>query len=358
MNIQQTLISFLFVFILLITIGLINQKVVNPNLNAIANEHTGNNLNKPEVLLHKIKTQTITEYGQQCADLIGDIPAFNCNDGVNVPITVNGKVPEKYISKMTCDKPAMLPYGDDTFGQCTPYSKILNLSKGDVQISAFCRREHLRDKNSEFYDEVDIILHSVKSGDTCWFHAADESDGTKGFNASRVPPPNEITPPIGHVSATDFWWTPAKTAGFGCGSCHDADPFMYSPYIGQVWHMVPVDPFGWYNNHIGVAFQEWPIPKSISTKNNTCTGCHRIGNLMSCSANFIGSAAGRVANPAGNDLANSYPLSHWMPANNFHSETFWNQTYTQSVNDLLSCCDDPTQAICILKPITGKPKSG
>lgn len=302
----------------------------------------------------------IIEYGRQCAELIDQIPAFNCNDGVDVPITVNGVTPADYTPRMTCDRPAMLGYDPQTFGQCTPYSKILNIDSGreNVQISAFCRREYLRDPNSEFYDEVDIILHNVESGDTCWFHAEDNGN-PKGFDASRVPPPDEVTPPPGKVSAADFWWTPAKTANMECVYCHDADPFMYSPYIGQVWNEVPVDPFGYYNNHIGDAFSAWPVPKSITTANNTCNGCHRIGDIGSCGdSGTIASSAGRVKVPGGNDAANSYPLSHWMPADNFHSEAFWDTAYKQSVDALLDCCKTPDNPKCGLTPITGKPAGG
>ncbi|HEY7774168.1 MAG TPA: hypothetical protein VIC26_13370 [Marinagarivorans sp.] len=298
--------------------------------------------------------ETLLQYGQMCRALIGEIPPFNCNDGETVPITVDGVTPSDYSQVTTCDRPAMLPYADDTFGQCTPFSKILDLSYDHVQISAFCRREYLRESQSPFYDEVDIILHSVATGDTCWFHAESPDGDSQGFNASRVPPPYEKTPPSGHVSAEDFWWTPTDTASKQCVSCHDADPFMYSPYIGQVWHKVPTDPWGFYNNRIGSAFNDWPIPKSITTRDNTCNGCHRIGNLGSCKLGIIASAAGRIPIAGANALGNSYPLNHWMPADNFHSEAFWSEIYDQSVDELLACCSDPDRAGCTLTPLEGR----
>ena len=298
--------------------------------------------------------ETLLQYGQMCTDLIGEIPAFNCNDGEIVPITVNGKIPKDYSTVTTCDKPAMLPYAEDTFGQCTPYSKVLDLSRGEVQISAFCRREYLREPQSPLYDEVDIILHSVATGDTCWFHAESPPGDSSGFDASRVPPPNEKAPPsANNTSAEKFWWSPQKTATKECGSCHDADPFMYSPYIGQVWHKVPTDPWGFYNNHVGSAFNAWPKPKAISTRDNTCNGCHRIGNLNSCDLGIIASAAGRMPIKGANARGNSFPLNHWMPVDNFHSEVFWNTVYSDSVDALLSCCGDPNQAKCELTPIEG-----
>ena len=76
--------------------------------------------------------QSVLQYGQMCAKLIGEIPPFDCNKGTIVPITVDGKTPEKYTKGMTCDRPALLPYDKDTFGQCTPYSKILNRKNAKI----------------------------------------------------------------------------------------------------------------------------------------------------------------------------------------------------------------------------------
>ena len=295
--------------------------------------------------------QTLLQYGQMCTEMIGQVPAFDCTKGEIVPVTVDGKTPEKYTEQMSCDRPSLLKYDKKTFGQCTPYSRIHDLSKGDTQISAFCRREFLRPEDSPFYDEVDIVLHSVKSGSTCWFHAEYKEGSDKGFDASRVPPPNEKTPPKGKVSAEKFWWTPAKTATKNCAGCHDADPFMYRPWIGQKWASVPTDPLGKYRN-LGSNFSKWHS-SSISTRDNTCVGCHRIGNQESCKS-FIFYASGMAQPPGGNELANSYPLNHWMPAQNNQSKEFWEHVHQGSVKDLLTCCSDPKNPICTIKPLMEK----
>lgn len=294
------------------------------------------------------RTDSLHAYAQACADMIGPIPAFDCGDGTIVPITVNGKEPERYTPGMRCDRPALLPYGDKSFGQCTPYSRIHNFTRGKVQISAFCRREQLRDPKSPLYDEVDVIAHNADTGQTCWFHAEGKPGDTKGFNASRVPPPNEKLPPARRVAANDFWWTPARTAQKNCIACHDADPFMYSPWLGQVWHKVPTDPLGKYSN-LGKDFAWWHS-NSISTRDNTCVGCHRIGDQASCSQ-FVPMAAGKISPAGGNALAKSYPLSHWMPINNAQSQPFWDQANLESLHQLLTCCDDPKNPICTVKPI-------
>ena len=292
--------------------------------------------------------QSVLKYGEMCAQEIAEIPPFNCDDGTVVPITVDGKTPSQYTSGMTCDRPALLPYESDTFGQCTPYSRIIDLSHGKTQISAFCRREYLRDPKSPMFDEVDIVLHAQDSGKTCWFHAQSPKGDTKGFNASRVPPPNEKTPPPGQPAADKFWWPPAPTSDKNCGGCHDAEPTMYSPWLGQVWQHVPTDPLGHYIN-LGKDFAKWHS-NSISTRDNTCIGCHRIGDQASCSI-YIQMAAGITTAPGADDLAKSYPLSHWMPVNNDNSLAFWNVAHIKSINDLMTCCKDPKNAICTIAPI-------
>lgn len=303
------------------------------------------------IYAHARTGQTLKQYADMCTEMIGQVPEFDCTKGEEVPITVDGKTPTEYSKDMTCDRPSLLKYDKDTFGQCTPYSRIHNLSKGDTQISAFCRREFLRPSDNPFYDEVDIVMHSVKSGATCWFHAQYKDGSTKGFDASRVPPPNEVNPPPGKVSANQFWWKPAATAKKDCGSCHDADPFMFSPWLGQKWASVPVDPLGKYH-HVGPDFSKWHS-SSISTRDNSCVGCHRIGNQESCHS-FIYYAAGMAVPPGGNQLANSYPLNHWMPVENNQSQAFWEHTHKDSVQQLLTCCSDPKNPICTITPITDK----
>ncbi|RED50824.1 hypothetical protein [Aestuariispira insulae] len=296
--------------------------------------------------------EDIIDYGNQCAAAIAQIPAFNCLDGEIIPITVGGKTPDSYFPGMDCDRPSLLPLGPESDGQCVPFSRALLISDDNAQITALCRQKKIRTADSPYFDEIDIIAHDVVTGSTCWFQA--EAKDANGFDATRVPPPNEVSPPPGHVSARAFWNSPEKTASADCGDCHDSDPFMYSPFIGQVWHQVPTDPFGWYANDIGEAFRKWAKPKSITTRGNTCIGCHRIGSEFTCRQGILESA-GVIHPQNGDDWALDYPGSHWMPAGNFHSKEAWDTIYKKSVSDLASCCSNPDQPSCQLMPITGRP---
>lgn len=299
--------------------------------------------------------QDIVAYGRECAARIAKIPPFDCRTGAVVPITVNGRTPDRYTPQMTCDRPALLPYSDaGAEGQCTPYSRALVLQDdAKAQVVAYCRQKRIRSADTWLYDEVDIIAHDVPTGSTCWFAAKAEAplETGRGLDGRRVPPPDEASPPPGATAARDFWQPPEATAAEKCVTCHDSDPFMWSPWAAQTGQ-IPKDPFGKYANDIGVAFRQWPKPFGIATRGNTCVGCHRIGSMDTCKTGIL-QAIGVERDPGEDALAHHYPHSHWMPAGNWLTRRTWGVTYVDSVEQLRACCKDPAAAGCEIVPITG-----
>ena len=293
--------------------------------------------------------QSSATYGAECAHDVAPVPAFSCADGIVVPITVNGVTPETYAPGQSCDRPSLLPPrpGQRTDGQCVPYSRALVLRDDDVaQISAFCRRTLIRAADSPLYDEIDIIAHSVRNGRTCWFQASlpGEPAPDRGVKGSNVPSPTDVAGQPPGAEPTSFWNDPQATAALSCVSCHDSGPYMYSPYIAQV-HAVPADPFGLYRNDVGEAFKSWPIPHGITTEGNTCTGCHRIGNMNSCHVAMFQSI-GQARIRELDDWGHQFPQSHWMPPGDLKSEAQWNQAYANSVAQLAVCCEKPSLPQC------------
>ncbi|ETW94606.1 MAG: hypothetical protein ETSY1_34135, partial [Candidatus Entotheonella factor] len=187
-----------------------------------------------------VQASTRLQYAELCAQEIAEIQPFSCMDGVEIPITVNGKTPTEYTPKMTCDRPALLDNnlgGFTSDGQCVPHSRILNQSKGHLQISIMCRQKKIRSADDTQFDEIDIITHNANTGATCWFQAK-SSDHTP-ISGKDVPSPQD-------PDRATFWESPKTVKEEACGNCHDNDPFMYSPFIGQVWQHVPTNPFGRY----------------------------------------------------------------------------------------------------------------
>jgi hypothetical protein len=296
--------------------------------------------------------EDITGYAQECAAKIAPVPAFDCTGGTEIPITVNGKLPASYAPGMSCDRPSLLPPnpGETTDGQCVAHSRILKLrDDSTAQISAICRQKIQRPADAYLYDEVDIVLHGVASGSTCWFHAmaAEPRTPARGLDGRHVPSPGD------GQRARDFWSPPAATAKATCVSCHDASPFLYSPFVAQTG-LLPADPFGRYANDIGKAFAAWPPPRSIATSGNACTACHRIGSMNSCHRLML-QAVGAAPSEGLDGWGQLFPQSHWMPPGDLHSKRQWDAIYGRSVAALVTCCQNPGTPGCILSPMPEAP---
>ena len=283
--------------------------------------------------------QTVVDYGKQCSIAIAPIEPFNCQAGALLPITVNGKTPSKYTKDMKCDRPAMAP--DNPF-PCAPNSRLLLLRDDTVQASAYCRQMSVRPAQSPYYDEIDVILHSRVTGATCWFSAS--AKHKTGVDGRNVPPPSR-------PEAQKFWDAPEHVVAGNCVSCHDSDPWMYSPFLAQT-NQYPADPFGYYTNAIG-PFKKWPKPKAITARGNNCTSCHRIGNMDTCHVTML-QAVGKLPIKGADAWAKTYPHSHWMPPGNSLTKAQWDVTYDTAVRELERCCRDPKAPGCQVTPIEGK----
>jgi hypothetical protein len=295
----------------------------------------------------------IREYAQECSARVGPVPSFDCMTGEVVPVTVDGgRVPVAYTPQMDCDRPALLPpgAGEKTDGQCVPFSRVLLLQNdGTRQIQATCRKKLIRAEDSPLFDEIDVIAHNVLDGATCWFQAkVDTGDPARGLDGRKVPSPTLSSAPPGYPSAESFWRTPQQTAKESCGTCHDSDPFYYSPWIAQT-SALPADPFGRYHNDIG-PMKAWPRPLALNPRDNTCTSCHRIGSQHTCSVGMYQSVdPAQVKNL--DSWGRQYPHSKWMPADNLLTEAEWALVYPPAITQLASCCADPTKPECRAVPV-------
>lgn len=321
------------------------------------------------------QSYSLHQYATDCAELIAEAPVFNCQDLDILPITVNGKEPDSYTPNMQCDRPALLPYPETTDGQCVPYTRMKAYRDDDIQMVLLCRRMYIRPADDPYYDSIEIIMHNVKTGSTCFFISKDFGSDPKGENGSRVPPPTELEPPAGEISTEELWETPEEIVNHGCIYCHDSDPWMRSPWVVQTGQL-PSDPHGFHSVDVGGPFAKWPKPQSIATRGNTCVGCHRIGSLNTCRTmdiptfgaqpakmlQSIGQAQhGRFGDRPGNinesppdpydELASTYPHSAWMPLGNQLPYTEWRRIYEQDVKDLERCCQTPEASGCIISPI-------
>lgn len=289
----------------------------------------------------------VIQYGKDCAQLIAEVPVFNCLNGEIVKVTVDGKEPPEYTSNMACDRPAYLPYPKNADGACTPYSRVQTLRDDNIQMLGLCRRMYLRPKDDPHFDSIEIIMHNITSGSTCFMISKNFGGNPTGDDGRRVPPPSEETPPAGMLSARELWATPKEVSEHGCIYCHDSDPWMYTPWIAQT-KQLPQDPYGYHSVDVGGPFNAWPKPMSISTRGNTCTGCHRIGSLNTCGAQKIPTFGDQPPK-----MTQSLP---WMPPGSQEGAEEWSTIYKKSIDDLSRCCADHNAPGCLVTPIA-KPQA-
>jgi len=292
----------------------------------------------------------IQAMGLECTQKIGVIQPFNCLDGEIIPITVNDQVINTGTARI-CDRPSFLAPA-----YCKPFSRVGRLPSlgpdgnpdSDVQAVFICRRYNdVTDPSDPNFKDVAIIQHRKSTGDTCFFqHLTDFLDAT------RVPPPAEMESqtPTGKPTATRFWLTPRQTANIGCNNCHDAGPFIHTPYIDQVMAPPPesgkiIFPFPNLRNNesvnyrfVGATFQYWGISEQITPQNNRCTECHVLV-VHSSSDSYTLFCTGRSPPVAITDQYTQYPKSHWMPPDQAQEmpEEIFERLYGQSIDQILSC---------------------
>lgn len=306
--------------------------------------------------------ETLFEYGRQCAEQVTEIPAFSCMAGQEIPITVDGKPVPADTAPPRCDRPSLL-HQPNAVSPCVPGSRALVLRDDTTaQISAICRKQVPRPAGSPWFDEINVVSHSLKNGKTCWFTAKvtppPPSTPASGIDGRWVPSPSTLKRQAAGASpegikappADTVWQTPAQVATSlpACIHCHDSGPFMYSPYIAQT-QQLPGDPFGYYEpKAIGEDFKRaWATLRAfgITTRGNTCTACHRMGNMNSCQV-AMQQSTGQLPQEGGDGWSKQFPQSHWMSPGNLHSQAQWDEQFAESLKKLAACCADPKGAGC------------
>jgi hypothetical protein len=169
-----------------------------------------------------------------------------------------------------------------------------------------------------------VIQHNRVTGDTCWF----QTPTGVNHDGRTVPSPMEAS-----NQASAYWYEPADVSGINCQWCHAADPFIWTPYIGQVVEQYPPNwnPKGIYTANLFDIFAD-DQPSVFEPVGNQCTSCHRIGNTSS-SRDFVRRSIAMPAHPA--DLDGD----RWMPPVGHSLDP-------AAIDQLERCFADPTRAEC------------
>ena len=209
--------------------------------------------------------RTPLHHAQTCAQYLGPIPAMSCSDAEIMPITVDGV--EVETTPTSCDRPSALT------GTCETGERIAARYAGthhdgsprpEVVFVNFCRD-----------GGMGVIGHNAETGATCFFHINMQHDNSERHPGSADP------------DYDDFWQTAAVVAADNCQGCHQADPWLHSPWIDQLRD--PNDPTqplvpltASKDSPYFVAGEGFAQPQHEGAPDNSCTSCHR----AQCDTNF------------------------------------------------------------------------
>jgi len=267
--------------------------------------------------------------------------------GAYTPVTVDGEVPASYASHMRSDRPMMLPTDvegfDESDGQSNPYNVAGRMegSNPEVQWVFVVRQYTIKDPSDDDFahsPDIAVIGHHPRTGATSFFQ----------YYSPHDPRPAEVVISPFSEGAPDFWSPIVMIAdSFSCQRCHDAGPFIHTPWVDQVraWDVapggppappvVPSDPLGPYffvdaEDDQGLFWRWNSALRHYDDPENGCTQCHRIGNdligLNQNSTKYFGlSEAERNSWAVQSDSSQTaaYEEVRWMPPVNTPSPDFY-----------------------------------
>lgn len=287
-------------------------------------------------------------YFEKCAEAMGEIPSFNCLNGTEIPITKNGIPLFNSPKDEECDKKIQFNGQDNP---CVPFSRLLLLpSRENVLTVAICRKYSQKSIDARVFDDIAIIQHDTSTGNTCFFQSNLKQN--LKLDGKNLPSPQKSK---GQKIWTDEEEFKSVTP---CTSCHDADPFIWSPYIAQVierkagfeklWS--PEIAHGpWNSNYLDVFGEH---VKTFEPDDNVCAYCHRIGS--------------KTCKSLDNDsisVVEKYVHEGWMPMgknNTMPKESpFFNKekhikNFESALAEIKTCCKKPNVISCNTKEAMGR----
>src|SRR5215472_6336292 len=185
----------------------------------------------------------VVDYATKCfARLNLDVnelkDSYSCNTvgGYQLFTTINGVIQDIHIYgkdnpghanafPATCDRPAWLILGTDTRCYGNSYLQVFNnFTNKDVKAALLCRHKRDWSDGDKDFNDIAMIFHNKKNGQTCWFQT---TDGGSSLDGTKVPAPHKGD------AARAFWLKPSDTARVGCIDCHDNGPWMNSRWMND-----------------------------------------------------------------------------------------------------------------------------
>ncbi|MBR0695074.1 hypothetical protein [Bradyrhizobium lablabi] len=337
-------------------------------------------------LAHSQMPTDIKSYAQACMNELTENgskpitfpPVLQCADGPILPITQDSvAIPAQtsadgsmFTDTTKCDRPPLLDISSGGIGQCVPNSRLRVTQVPQTSVEAkdkpyyalLCRNYQYRSLDSQAlnpeYDDVAMIVYSPLNHKTCFFQRLantqirDLPQEKSAFAAIEALPGKDIPSPFSS-NADTFWDNPDVVKRINCARCHDANPFVRSPYafqvtkdanklpnrtFGEAYAIFHLDQFGaeWKKYHAYFKIED----HSYGTP-GACLNCHNLGPGFS-SGDFTEYSAGKLA--PGQLDSTTFTLTHWMPPG--ANKDTWETRFRASVKAMLACNADPAKDNC------------
>jgi len=312
-------------------------------------------------------------YGERCIGELGEIPFFekngdgdygtyDCLNSTEIPLTItkaDGSVEKPREGTVNqCDNPQYI------YSLCEAGPRVATkTNEQGTRWTLLCRKS-IGGYASNKYNDIAMIGHNPFTGKTCFFQNAlyQKTDG------------GAIPHPADKQKSQNLWSGVHGGLGSGiqCSSCHDADPFIHTPWIDgakdpQGRPIVPkmgIDPdlaIGANDTPyslINAKGQGWKMQKQIvSTEANACLKCHRMGDGR-WAKEWLSRMDGTDSSWTGITTAafNMSKHKYWMPTDQvFDTDAQWaSSVFGTALTFIKNCGDNPSAAGCIFKDVPTK----
>ena len=334
---------------------------------------------------------TPLQYAAACKKALGitdlKLPDLNCIEGVEVPVSVQGKaitvsqVDALASGELSCDYPSWLNHT-----HCTNYNYIYTTAiTADIRLALVCRNRRFRNPKSlalreaayrsdasmanfsdifEF-DSVGLILANENTGVTCFFNrqvgiygglvpAPDRAEKVTIDELPLPKPPSEFINDNKEkwaIASNDFWVPTNQLRADDCTDCHDHGPWINSPWLRQAGISLPNNPsipltvvgkdlFGWDSLPLSVIEPVADDLVAVNPAFQPCHSCHWLGARASC-RDFVPFAVGQKHASVGSTAPDGY--SPWMPPASLMGENL--RSLYKSYLERYQCCCQTRDAL-------------
>lgn len=322
----------------------------------------------------EVRINSPQEYGVRCVAELGEIPFFtktgedtyttyDCLESTPIPMTItheDGTIEsptEGTVSK--CDNPQYI------YDLCEAGPRVAQRTNEQGTRWVLLCRKSIGGLSSDKFNDIAMVGHNPFTGKTCFFQNALYSK-TDGGN---------IPHPADKEKSQNLWAGVhgGRGSGIQCADCHDADPFIHTPWIDGAKDaagrpIVPkmgIDPdlaLGALDTPyslVNLRGQGWTMPKHIvSSEANACLKCHRMGDGR-WTKDWLNRLEGTDARWTAITTAkfNEAHLKYWMPTDaNFASDAQWEASDAKRALDFIQECGrNPTSAACAWREIPSQP---